>query len=280
MSDDYDRAPLFQYTATYTKASLYLERPHELKDRSAGGAELKHLVYKIDGTWDIEYCVVENLERFLKAVAAYGWTGQRIYDMYELTLEGTALDDWKTVIMMPQFSGANQTAQNFLHAFQMLMQLIFNCVKQRDVQYRMFNREMVKKPKQLDPHLHEKRMRTMYRVSDLLKEGDQPLATVVQQRIWYFYTFCLEDRKEFVEKPKDPATTPINEITVFMKTCFDRKVRNKEIKPWARGEYQAILNQQVVSKRKEFHRRGRSRSRSPPIPRKRRNSRRPSLPAI
>ena len=87
MSDDYDRAPLFQYTPSYNKASLYLERPHELKDRSAGGAELKHLVYKIDGTWDIEYCVVENLERFLKAVAAYGWTGQRIYDMYELTLE-------------------------------------------------------------------------------------------------------------------------------------------------------------------------------------------------
>ena len=242
MSDDYNRIPLFVYNPGYTKASLYLERPHELKDRTAGGAELKHLVYKIDGTWDIEYCVVENLERFLKAVAAYHWTGQRIYDQYELTLEGTALDDWKTVIMMPQFSGANQTAANFLMAFQMLMQLIYNCVKQRDVQYRMFNRKMVKKPKQLDPFLHEKRMRTMYRVSDLLKPGDQPLATAIQQRIWYFYTYCLEDRKEFVEKPLDPANTEITKITEFMKTCFERKVCKKEIVPYTAGGYQAILN--------------------------------------
>ena len=117
MSDDYDREPLFTYTPTYTKASLYYERPHELKDRSPGGAELKHLVYKIDGTWCIEYCVVQNLEPFLKAVAAFGWTGARIYVQYEVTLESTALDDWKTIMMTAEFSGVNATAANFLKAF-------------------------------------------------------------------------------------------------------------------------------------------------------------------
>ena len=81
-----------------------------------------------------------------------------------------------------------------------------------------------------------------------------------------------------VEKPLDPAETPINEITEFMKTCFDRKVRNKEIQPYAMGEYQAILNQQVTKRRNEFLRRGRSRSRSPPVPRKRRNRKRSKSP--
>ena len=38
MSDDYDREPLFTYTASYTKASLHHERPHELKDRTPEGA--------------------------------------------------------------------------------------------------------------------------------------------------------------------------------------------------------------------------------------------------
>ena len=132
-------------------------------------------MWKIDGTWCIEYCVVQNLEPFLKAVAAFGWTGQRIYDQYEVTLESTALDDWKTIMMMAEFSGVNATAANFLKAFQRLMQTIFNCVKQRDVQYRQFNRELVKKPLRLDPHNHEKRICVMFRVQDLLKPGDQCL---------------------------------------------------------------------------------------------------------
>ena len=93
MTDDYDRQPLFIYTPTYTKHSLRFERPHELKDKTLGSVELKHLVFKIDGTWDIEYCVIENLEPFLKAVRAFGWTGTRLFDQYEVTLESTGLDD-------------------------------------------------------------------------------------------------------------------------------------------------------------------------------------------
>ena len=205
---------------------------------------------------------MQNLEPFLKAVAAFGWTNQRIFDQYEVTLESTALDDWKTIMMMAEFSGVNAITANFLKAFQLLMQKIFNCVKQRDVCYRQFNRELVKKPKRLDPHNHEKRIRVMYRVADQLQAGDQPLTTPQQQRIWYFYTFCLEDRKEFVEKPLDPANTPISKITEFMKTCYDRKVRKKEIQPYSMGEYQIILNQQVAKRKNKFLHRGRSRSRT------------------
>ena len=105
MADDYDRQPLFIYTPTYTKYSLRFERPHELKDKTTGGAELKHLVHKINGTWDIEYCVIENLEPFLKATRAFGWTGARLFDQYEVTLESTALDDWITIRSLPQFQG-------------------------------------------------------------------------------------------------------------------------------------------------------------------------------
>ena len=103
MADDYDRQPLLQYTPTYTKYSLRFERPHELKDKTFGGAELKHLVYKVNGTWDIEYCVVENLEPFLKAAKAFGWRGVRLFDQYEVTLESIALDDWIVVRALPEF---------------------------------------------------------------------------------------------------------------------------------------------------------------------------------
>ena len=137
-------------------------------------------MWKIDGTWDIEYCVVQNLEPFLKAVAAFGWTNQRIYDMYEATLESTALDDWKAIMMMAEFSGVNAITANFLKAFHLLMQKIFNCVKQHDVCYRQFSRVLVKKPKRLDPHNHEKRYRVMCRVADQLQPGNQPLATPQQ----------------------------------------------------------------------------------------------------
>ena len=112
--------------------------------------------------------------------------------------------------------------------------------------YRLFNREMIKKPKRLDPHTDEKRIRVMFRIQDQLQEGDLPLATDKQMRIWYFYTYCLEDLKEFVEKPLDPTNTEISKITEFMKTCFDRKVRKKEILPYTMGEYQIILNQCVA----------------------------------
>ena len=71
---------LLVHAATCTKANLYCERPHELKDEIPGGAELKHLLCEIDSTWCIEYCVELYLEPFLKAIAAFGWTGARTYD--------------------------------------------------------------------------------------------------------------------------------------------------------------------------------------------------------
>ena len=183
ITDDYDREPLFGYTSTYSKAALYYEKPHELKDKTQGGAELKHTVWKVDGTWCVEYCVVQNLEPFLKAVKAFAWTGSRIFTQYEVTLESTALDDWKEIMELDEFSENNQNEESFLRAFQMLMQKIFNCVKQRDVCYRQFNRELVKKPKRLDPFNHEKRIRVMFRVQGLLKPSDQPEATEKQMRI-------------------------------------------------------------------------------------------------
>jgi len=280
MSDDYERRPLFQYTPTYSRYSLRFEKPHELKDKSLGGAELKHLVYKVNGTWDIEYCVVENLEPFLKAAKAFGWRGVRLFDQYEVTLECTALDDFLVVRALPEFQRDDLNGHDFLMAWQKLMEKIFNCKKQRDVQYRMFNREMVTKPKRLDPHTHEKRIRVMFRIQDLLQEGDQPLATDKQKCIWYFYTYCTEDRKEFVEKPLDPANCEIPQITEFMKTCFERKVRKKEIIPYTAGEYQCILNQQISKRRDQVLRSG-DEPEDPmnlPIPRKPRNRRRSKSP--
>ena len=81
MTNDYDHEPLLRYMQAYTKADLAREKPKRFKFKPPGGLKSEYLIYYDDGTWDPEFAVVENYERFMDAVSAFGWQDKFTYNM-------------------------------------------------------------------------------------------------------------------------------------------------------------------------------------------------------
>lgn len=133
MAIDYDREPLVRYMPACTKSDVSREIPKEFKFKTPEGVELKYIAYYDGGTWDPEFSKVENYEKFMEAVQAFGWKDKTIYTIFASTLTSTAKDNWKTVVAKPEFSGENQTTDNFKKTWWAYLQKRFNCKKQRDV---------------------------------------------------------------------------------------------------------------------------------------------------
>ena len=279
MASDYERPPLYRYFPAYTKIDLRDDRPHKIKWKDGQGCEMETLIYIDDGTHDIEFAVVENRERFDEAVDGQGWKDKVLFTVFPRVLRSIAREDWLAVVAQAKYQGGNQTTANFQKAWLEYLQKRFNCENPKAVMIRYFNQLKVRKPEKLDPNEHEKRILVMFRVLQALPgtTGEVPDREL---RVWYYYTFCAEDRAEFCERPpKDPAETPIREITRFMKGLYDQKVRRKEITPYKPGEYARIQEQSAQARHVNERARSRSRSKSPRIPRKRGNSgKRPKSP--
>ena len=262
-----DMPPLFRYNPAYSLEDLSRLKPKEHSLRGTDNVSSKELLYIDTGNFDIEWAIQEHYLKILKVAKKLGWKDKRLFDEMEDHLSGQPLVHWKETVKKPEFSGNNQKTENFKPAWDAYMRLRFKMIKMKDNMYQHLTERAFKKPKREEPNKHQDRFMTMLTGVDELPDGDVPVASEPQQKMWYFKSYEGDDRSELTSKGHDPAKMTVSEITAFMQGIYDKKVKKGQIKPYGPGERERIQEQ---SRRDRAHHRERSRSGSPRIPRKKR----------